>query len=63
METGAQNEDILFPEKGGPLLTVETEVNWGSKSTNERDGSLDGSFVQVQNIFFSALAALSTKYK
>ncbi len=51
METGAKNEGIRFPEKGGPLLTVETEVNWGSKSTNERDGSLVGSL------------GLSCKYK
>jgi hypothetical protein len=26
-------------EKGGPLLTVETEVNWDSKSTKERGSS------------------------
>ncbi len=43
MEIGGKNEDILFPEKGGPLLTVETEVNWGLKSTNERGRSLVGS--------------------
>ncbi len=31
--------------KGWPMLTVETEVNGGSKRTNERGPSLVGSFV------------------
>jgi hypothetical protein len=29
-------------ERGGPLLTVETEVHGGSKSTNEMGPSLFG---------------------
>ncbi len=40
--------------EGWPLLTVKTEVNWDSKSTNER-GSFLGWFVRfvlpVQEIF------------
>ncbi len=30
-------------ERGWPLLTVESEVNWDSKRTNERGPSLVGS--------------------
>jgi hypothetical protein len=43
---------------GWPLLTVETEANWDSKSTNERGPSLVGLFVPVQETFIHALAAL-----
>ncbi len=38
--------------EGWPLLTVETEVNGDSKSTNEMGSSFVGSFVPVQVIFF-----------
>jgi hypothetical protein len=34
---------IRETREGWPLLTVETEVNWDSKSTNERGPSLIGS--------------------
>ncbi len=43
-------------ERGGPKLTIETEVNSTSKSTNERGPSLVVSFClscRIQNIFFS----------
>ncbi len=36
---------------GGPLLTVETEVNGESKSTKERGPSLIGLVVPAQEIF------------
>jgi hypothetical protein len=45
--------EIRETRKGWPMLTVETEVNGDSKSTNERGPSLVGSFN-----FCSALAAL-----
>jgi hypothetical protein len=34
-----------YPREGWPVLTVETEVNGGSKSTNERGPFLVGSLV------------------
>ncbi len=41
--------------EGWPLLTVETEVNEDSKSTNEREGSFLGWFIGLivpeQDIF------------
>jgi hypothetical protein len=46
---------------GLPLLTVETEANGDSKSTNEKGPCLVvslGSWVPVQEIFYPALAAL-----
>ncbi len=42
------------PREGWPLLTVETEVNGDSKSTNESGPSMIGPFelvVPVQEIF------------
>ena len=46
--------------EGWPLLTVETEVNRDSKSTNERGPSLVGSsgLSCLYNGFFSAFSAL-----
>ncbi len=35
-------------ERGGPLLTVETEVNGDSKRTNKRGPFLDGSLGQYK---------------
>ncbi len=53
--------------KGWPLLTVETETNGDSKSTNERSPSLIGSLgssCQYERFFFcSVLAALVAQYK
>ncbi len=37
--------------EGWPLLTVETEVNGDSKSTNERGPSFVGLVVTVQETF------------
>ncbi len=53
--------------KGWPLLTVETEVNGDSKSTNERGSSLDGSLClscQYQRFLFclDRCSLPSTKY-
>ncbi len=50
---------IRETRKGRPLLTVETEVNGDSKSTNERGPSLVGSSYRAETIdFCSALAYL-----
>ncbi len=54
-------------ERGGPLLSVETEVKGDSKSTNDRDPSLVGSFglVLLVQRFLSYLGCSSqhsTKY-
>ncbi len=50
-----------------PLLTVETEVNGDSKSTNEREGSfLDwfiGLIVPEQDIFVLPWLVKSDQYK
>jgi hypothetical protein len=53
----------LREREGWPLLTVETEANGDSKSTNER-GWLIGLFVPIQEIFFclSCSSRSSTKY-
>ncbi len=50
--------------EGWPLLTVETEVNGESKSTNERGPSLVGLVVPMQEIWFSlgCSSRPSTKY-
>ncbi len=54
-------------ERGGPLLTVETEVNGVSKSTNEKGpslvGLLDSSCVPVQQIFALPWLLQSAQYK
>jgi hypothetical protein len=52
----------VFTREGWPLLTVETEVNGGSKSTNERVPSLVGSLCSwcryTVCYFYPAFAAL-----
>jgi hypothetical protein len=55
-----ENGDQRDYREGWPLLTVETEVNGDSESTNERGPSFVGSLGLScrYKIFFSALAAL-----
>ena len=50
--------EIRETRDGWPLLTVETDVNGDSKSTNERGPSLVGSLWACRAGFCSALAAL-----
>jgi hypothetical protein len=62
------NSNIRETREGWPLLTVETEANGDSKSTNEKGPSLVGSLgsrVPVQEIFISCIGCSSrpsTKY-
>jgi hypothetical protein len=48
---------------GGPLLTVETEANWDSKSTYEVDPYLVGSLVSSVNLWQGVRADVCILYK